>query len=214
VAAKRGGQPTLTLGALTTFTECRRSAAVGKHLPALAAAAGEVGGVQIQNRGTLAGNIGNASPAADSLPVLAAAQTTLVLASSDGEREVPLEAYFTGYRKSVRRADEIITSIRVAVPPGRQHFRKVGTRAAQAISKVVMAAIGHRVAFGSVAPTVVRARAVEAFLDGGGRDPAEARRLLTADLHPIDDVRSTAAYRMRVAGNLLVDALLPATSRR
>jgi CO/xanthine dehydrogenase FAD-binding subunit len=207
VATGRGRRATLTVGALATFTDCIRARAVNKHLPILAAAAAEVGGAQIQNRGTVAGNIGNGSPAADSLPVLAAADTTLVLASRDGEREVPLADFYTGYRRTVRRPDEIIARIRVAVPGGRQYFRKVGTRAAQAISKVVVAAIGTRVAFGSVAPTVVRARAVEAYLEAGGRDLAEARRRLADDIHPIDDVRSTAAYRMRVAGNLLAEAL-------
>ena len=197
----------LTFGALTTFTDCIRSKDVHRHLPILAAAAREVGGPQIQNRGTIAGNVGNASPAADVVPVLAAAETTVVLRSRDGERDVPLEEFFTGYRKTARRPDELIVAFRVAVPPGRQHFRKVGTRAAQAISKVVMASIGHRVAFGSVGPTVMRARSVEAFLDGGGRDPREARRCLGDDIRPIDDLRSTAAYRMRVAGNLLGEIL-------
>jgi CO/xanthine dehydrogenase FAD-binding subunit len=207
-----GKRPTLEIGALATFTDCIRSREIGTHLPILAAAAREVGGAQIQNRGTVAGNVGNGSPAADSLPVLAAADTTIVLASADGEREVPLDGYYTGYRKSVRRPDELIVRIRVAVPHGTQHFRKVGTRAAQAISKVVMAAIvgprGHRVAFGSVAPTVIRARAVEAYLDGGGRDLGEAQRLVATEIHPIDDVRSTAVYRLRVAQNLLA-AVVP-----
>jgi CO/xanthine dehydrogenase FAD-binding subunit len=91
----------------------------------------------------------------------------------------------------------------VDVPRGPQRFRKVGPRAAQAISKVVLASVGHRVAFGSVAATVVRARAVEAYLAGGGRDLAEAQQRLQADIRPIDDVRSTADYRRRVAANLL-----------
>ena len=194
---------TLVFGALATYTDCIRSKHVHKRLPILAAAAREIGGVQIQNRGTLAGNVGNGSPAGDSLPVLAAAETTIVLRSKSGEREVPFDGYYTGYRASVRRPDELITEIRVRVPQGEQRFRKVGTRAAQAISKVVMAAIGNRVAFGSVAPTVVRARAVEAYLDGGGRDPGEAERLLFSEIRPIDDIRSTADYRHRVAANLL-----------
>jgi xanthine dehydrogenase small subunit len=193
----------IAIGALATFTDCIRSKEVQTRLPILAEAAREVGGAQIQNRGTIAGNVGNASPAADSLPVLAACDTTVVLTGAAGERAVPLDAYYTGYRASVRRPDELITKILVGVPPGKQLFRKVGTRAAQAISKVAMAAIGHRIAFGSVAPTVVRARCVERYLDGGGRDLAEAKRLLADDIHPIDDLRSTAEYRLRVAQNLL-----------
>ncbi|MSP58863.1 MAG: hypothetical protein EXR72_00715 [Myxococcales bacterium] len=203
----RGKQSALRFGALTTFTDCVRSSKVQKHLPILAAAASEVGGLQIQNRGTLGGNLGNASPAADSLPVLAVADTTLILASSDGERAIALGDFYTGYRASVRRPDELIVAIEVVVPKGRQVFRKVGTRAAQAISKVVMAAIGHRTAWGSVAPTVVRAHKLEAYLDGGGRDLAAAQQLLGDEIHPIDDIRSTAAYRLRVAKNLLAEVI-------
>lgn len=203
------GKKQLELGALATYTDCIRSGKVRRLLPILADAAREVGGVQIQNRGTLAGNIGNGSPAGDSLPVLMAADAAVVLRAADGEREVALTDFYTGYRRSVRRPDELIVSIRVPAPHRRerQRFRKVGTRAAQAISKVVAAVVGDRVAFGSVAPTVIRARGVEAYLAGGGRDAEEARARLDAELRPIDDVRSTAAYRRRVAGNLLVALL-------
>jgi CO/xanthine dehydrogenase FAD-binding subunit len=197
---------TLTLGALTTFSDCLRSRAVRKLLPILADASREVGGVQIQNRGTLAGNTANASPAADVVPVLMAANAQVVLASRErGEREVPLDAFYTGYRQTVRRADELIVRFRAKVPRGPQSFRKVGPRAAQAISKVVMAAVGDRVVFGSVAPTTVLARKLESYLEGGGRDPEAARRLALADVAPIDDVRSTAEYRRRVAGNLVAE---------
>ena len=194
---------TLVLGALTTWTDCIRSRDVRKHLPILADAGREVGGAQIQNRGTLGGNIGNGSPAGDSLPVLAAADAVVILESLDGSREVPLVDYYTGYRATVRRPDELITEIRVKPPRGRQVFRKVGTRAAQAISKAVMAAVGNQIAFGSVSATVVRARRVEEYLAGGGNDLGEAQRLLAEDIAPIDDVRSTAEYRRRVARNLL-----------
>ncbi len=202
---ERNGR-TLVFGALTTYSECIESRAVHKLLPILVAAAREIGGLQIQNRGTLGGNIGNGSPAADAVPVLLAAGATVVLASrTHGERAVPLERYYTGYRQTVRRADELIVRIEVEVPKGKQVFRKVGTRAAQAISKVVMAAVGPRVAFGSVAPTVVRAHQLQAYLEAGGADPEEARRLACADLKPIDDVRSTAHYRLTVAGNLAAE---------
>jgi CO/xanthine dehydrogenase FAD-binding subunit len=196
----------LRLGALTTYTDCLRSRKVGRALPILQAAAREIGGVQIQNRGTLAGNIGNGSPAGDSLPVLMAADAEVILQSrADGKREVPLAEYYTGYRASVRRADELIVGIRFRIPrkKERQLFRKVGTRAAQAISKVVMAAVGERVAFGSVAPVVMRARKLESYLSGGGSDPVEAQRLLLDEIKPIDDIRSTAEYRRRVAANLV-----------
>lgn len=197
----------LVFGALVTYTDCIESKAVQKLLPILLDAAHEVGGVQIQNRGTLAGNIGNGSPAADGVPVLAAGEATVVLASRAGERSVPLADYYTGYRQSVRRPDELIVRVEVDVPKGRQRFRKVGTRAAQAISKVVLASVGHRVALGSVAPTVVRARALEEYVAGGGRDPDQARRLVREAVRPIDDVRSTAEYRRRVTENLIVEWL-------
>lgn len=193
----------LVFGGGVTYTDCLAEKAVRKRLPVLAEAARQVGGVQIQNRGTLAGNIENGSPAADAVPALMAADAVVVLRSVDGERRVPLPAYYTGYRKTVRRPDELIVRIEVDVPPGAQRFAKVGTRAAQAISKVVMATVGHRVALGSVAPTVVRAHSLEQYLAGGGRDLGEARRAVDADVAPIDDVRSTAEYRRRVVGNLV-----------
>jgi CO/xanthine dehydrogenase FAD-binding subunit len=196
---------TLRIGALTTYTELIRSDAVNEWLPALVSASREVGGAQIQNRGTLAGNIANGSPAGDSLPVLAAADAVVVLRSTSGERRVSLTHLYTGYRATIVRADELIVAVEVPRVEGKQWFRKVGTRAAQAISKVVMAAVRGpepRIAFGSVAATVVRARAAERILtDGGSIDDAHAA--LLSEIRPIDDVRSTAEYRLRVAGNLL-----------
>ena len=197
------GKRGLVLGALATYSDCVAARAVHKRLPILAEASRQIGGVQIQNRGTLAGNIENGSPAADAVPVLMAADAVVVLRSIDGERRVPLAQYYTGYRQTVRRPDELIVAVEVEVPEGAQHFAKVGTRAAQAISKIVMAAVGHRVAFGSVAPTVVRAHNIERYLAGGGRDLEEARRAVQADVAPIDDVRSSAEYRRRVVGNLI-----------
>jgi CO/xanthine dehydrogenase FAD-binding subunit len=199
------GKRGLSFGGLATYTDCIESKAVHKRLPILVDASRQVGGVQIQNRGTLAGNIENGSPAADGVPVLMAADATVVLRSLEDERAVPLAEYYTGYRKTVRRPDELIVRIDVDVPEGAQRFDKVGTRAAQAISKVVMAAVGHRVAFGSVAAVIVRARKLEAYLAGGGRDVAEANRLVGEDVAPIDDVRSTAVYRRRVVANLVAD---------
>jgi xanthine dehydrogenase small subunit len=198
----------LSIGALATFTEIMQSPLVRRRLPMLVAAAREIGGPQIQNRGTLGGNVANASPAGDTLPVLAAADAAVVLASADGERRVPFASFYTGYRASVMRRDELITALDIPPVPGRQWFRKVGTRAAQAISKVVMAAVEPRgdapprVALGSVAPTVVRLPLTETAL-GGGASIAEAQKILLDEIAPIDDVRSTAEYRRRVAANLL-----------
>jgi CO/xanthine dehydrogenase FAD-binding subunit len=195
----------LSIGALATYTRMIRSALVRKRLPILAAASREVGGAQIQNRGTLGGNIANASPAGDTLPVLAAAEAILVLRSAGGTRRVPFNSFYTGYRKSVARPDELIVAVEAPPVPGRQWFRKVGTRAAQAISKVVMAAVRApwpRIALGSVAPTVIRLPRTEAVLSAGG-SVAEARETLAREIRPIDDIRSTAEYRRRVCQNLL-----------
>lgn len=195
----------LSIGALSTYTDILRSPVVADRIPILASAAREIGGVQIQNRGTLGGNVANGSPAGDTLPVLAAADAVVVLESAGGARRVPFGAFYTGYRQSVRRADELIVAIEIPAIDGRQWFRKVGTRAAQAISKVVMAAIRSsppRIALGSVAPTVVRLPLTEASLAASG-SIEEARRVLAREIHPIDDLRSTAAYRRRVAENLL-----------
>ncbi len=195
----------LRLGALTTYTEVIGSEVVRELLPILAAAAREVGGRQIQNRGTIAGNVANASPAGDTLPVLAVAEAVVVLRSAEGERRVPFGELYTGYRRTVLRPDELIVAVEVLPVEGGQWFRKVGTRAAQAISKIVMAAVRGprpRIALGSVAATVVRLPRTEAVLAGGG-GLQEAQRALLEEIHPIDDVRSTAEYRRRVAANLL-----------
>jgi len=200
---RRGGL--LSIGALATHSDVIRSSLVRTHLPMLAAASREVGGVQIQNRGTIGGNVANASPAGDTLPVLAAADAVVVLSSAKETRRIPFTAFYTGYRQTVRRADELITGFEIPAVRGRQWFRKVGTRAAQAISKVVVAGVvgeQPRIALGSVAPTVVRAVRTEAILAAGG-SLAEAQRVLAAEIASIDDIRSTAEYRRRVAVNLL-----------
>lgn len=196
---------TLSIGALATFTQMIRSPLVQRRLPILAASSREVGGVQIQNRGTIGGNIANASPAGDTLPVLAAAEATLLLRSAAGARRVPFNSFYTGYRRSIMRPEELIVAIEIPRVEGRQWFRKVGTRAAQAISKVVMAAVRNdvpRIALGSVAPTVIRLPRTEAILAQRGTIE-DARRTLAQEIHPIDDLRSTAEYRRRVSGNLL-----------
>ena len=209
--AMRGDR--LTIGALTTHADLIRSPLVRRRIPMLALAAREVGGVQIQNRGTLGGNVANASPAGDTLPVLAAADAVVVLRSAGETRRVPFTDFYTGYRQSVRRPVELITGFEIPAIHGRQWFRKVGTRAAQAISKIVMAGVAPsirdgrtgdapRIALGSVAPTVIRATRTEEAL-AGGAPLDEAQRILIQEIAPIDDIRSTAEYRRRVASNLL-----------
>ncbi len=197
---------TLVIGALATYTDLIRSPMIAARLPMLAEASRLVGGPQIQNRGTIGGNIANASPAGDSLPILSAVDAVVVLRSVTGERRVAFRDFYTGYRESVRRRDELIVAVEIPPVPGRQWFRKVGTRAAQAISKVVIAGVRDgqslRLALGSVAPTVVRARRAEAAL-AEGRSIDEAVDALRADITPIDDVRSTADYRHLVSANLV-----------
>jgi CO/xanthine dehydrogenase FAD-binding subunit len=206
----------LTLGALTTYTDMRRSALVNEHLPALAAAAATIGAAQIQNRGTIGGNAINASPAGDTLPILLATGAELVLGGGRGERSVTADEFFTGYRRTARRPDELLLRVRIPLPAGRQvRFRKVGTRRAQAISKVVMALAWRedggvwrdvRLALGSVAERPVRARETETVLEGAAarRETADhASATVAAEITPIDDVRSTADYRRVVTARVL-----------
>jgi CO/xanthine dehydrogenase FAD-binding subunit len=171
----------------------------------LAAAAREIGGVQIQNRGTIGGNVANASPAGDTLPVLLAADAAVVLRSAAGTRRVPMATFYTGYRQTVARPDELIVSVEIPAVKGRQWFRKVGTRAAQAIAKIVVAGVWEpqpRLAMGSVAPTPLRLSHTERAL-GRGASLAEAQDILQREIAPIDDLRSTAEYRRQVAANLV-----------
>jgi CO/xanthine dehydrogenase FAD-binding subunit len=196
----------LRIGALTTYTEIIASKIVQKRLPMLIAASREVGGAQIQNRGTLGGNIANASPAGDALPVLIAANAQIVLRSKDATRTVPFDSFYTGYRKSVRKPDELIVAVDIPRIDGTQWWRKVGTRRAQAISKIMIAGVRGRkdvrVAFGSVAPTVMLARKASEILATGG-SIADAQAALAHEIAPIDDVRSTGEYRKTIAANLL-----------
>ena len=208
----------LELGALTTFSEIRASAACREHAPALVDAAATIGAAQIQNRGTLGGNVMNASPAGDTLPVLLALDAELVAGGEAGERTIPAAAFWPAYRRTAVRPDELLVRIRLPlVADRRQRFRKVGTRRAQAISKVVVALAFRseprsdvwrdvRLAFGSVAATPIRAAAAEAALEGERPTESTAERAVAAlvdELRPIDDVRSTAAYRRAVAGRVL-----------
>jgi CO/xanthine dehydrogenase FAD-binding subunit len=207
----------LVLGARTTYTEIRRSAICREHLPALVEAAATIGAAQIQNRGTIGGNIANASPAGDTLPILLATDAVVLVGGQRGEREVAAADFFTDYRKTALSPDELILQVRFPLPAGRElRFRKVGTRRAQAISKVVMALAWRdhggrgwsdvRVALGSVAATPIRGRATEAVLEGARPTPEVADRAaetLAGELSPIDDVRSTADYRRMVSARVL-----------
>ena len=196
---------TLRIGALATYTDIITSALIRRRLPMLAAAAREVGGVQIQNRGTIGGNVANASPAGDTLPVLLAVDAVVVLRSVSGTRRVPMTSFYTGYRQTAARPDELIVAFEIPAAHGRQWFRKVGTRAAQAIAKIVVAGVWDkkpRLAIGSVAPTPLRLSQTEQAL-GTGASLADAQDLLQREIAPIDDLRSTAEYRRQVAANLL-----------
>jgi CO/xanthine dehydrogenase FAD-binding subunit len=210
----------VAIGAMTTYTDVRRNALLAAEFPMLCAAAGETGGIANQNRGTLAGNIANASPAADSPPALLAYDAELELVSRRGSRRVPYDRFHTGYKKMDLAADELIRAVHLPRRPGRRHFyRKVGTRRAQAISKVCIAGVIEldrdtiaysRIAFGSVAPTVIRARQADAAVIGRPltRDTVQAAvSAVSSDISPIDDIRSTAAYRAAVAGNLIEEML-------
>ena len=195
-------QDMVEIGAAESYTGIIGSKDVQQYLPALAAAARTIGAAQIQNRGTLGGNLANASPAGDTLPVLLAYDAVVVT----DRRAIPIDKFFVGYRKTALQADELITAVRV--PIGRQvAFRKVGTRAAQAISKIVMAVSRDpaRIAIGSVAEVPLRARRAEAALDRGDVEGAIAA--VADDIRPIDDVRSTAAYRRSVTQNILRELL-------
>jgi CO/xanthine dehydrogenase FAD-binding subunit len=210
----------LSLGALTTYTEIRRSPLCREHVPALVEAAATIGAAQIQNRGTLGGNIANASPAGDTLPVLLAADAEIVVGSKRGERSIPASEFWTGYRETALAHDELILQILIPLVADREmQFRKVGTRRAQSISKVVMAVAWRsaehagtglwrdvRVALGSVAATPIRAPRAEEALESHAPTPETAdaaAEALAAELEPIDDVRSTAEYRRIVAARVL-----------
>lgn len=189
----------LEIGAAEPYTAILRSALVGRAAVALVEAARTIGAAQIQNRGTLGGNLGTASPAGDTLPVLLAADATLVT----DRRTIPVDAFFVGYRRTALAPDEVIVRIRVPRDGRVIRFRKVGTRQAQAISKVVLAVCREpaRVAIGSVAEVPLRASRAEAALARG--DLAGAVEAVAGDIRPIDDVRSTAGYRRTVTQRVL-----------
>ena len=216
----RWSDEALELGALASYWDVIVDRRANDEFPILVASARQVGAIQIQSRGTWAGNIVNGSPAADGVPVLMACDAVVVLASSAGTREVPLDRYYTGYREGARRHDELVVAIRIPrMPRSLERFVKVGPRRAQAIAKVGLAvtrsAAGWRVVAASVAPTVRRCTTVERLLDENGTPdaPEDFDAALRADVSPIDDIRSTATYRLRVLGRVLFDAVRQATER-
>jgi CO/xanthine dehydrogenase FAD-binding subunit len=212
----------LTLYPLTTYRDARVTAAIRQRFPMLAQAAREVGALAIQSRGTWVGNIANASPAADGVPALMAYDAEVELSSKNGRRSVPLSRFYTGYKKIDRRPDELIAAIRLPVPqPGYvEYYRKVGTRRFQAISKTLLAGrilLGGnrrvkdaRIVLASVAPYTLRAIQTEEVVLGREltRDVIEeAARAIQDEVRPIDDIRSTEAYRRHVTSNLVREFL-------
>jgi CO/xanthine dehydrogenase FAD-binding subunit len=211
----------LRVGALTTYTQLIRSELIQRHVPALVAASRTIGAIQIQNRGTIGGNIVNASPAGDSLPVLAAYDAEVEIGSARGARRVAFNEFYAGYRRAMLQTDELVLAVRIPkLKDGeRDFFWKVGTRRAQAISKTVLAVRARMsgetietisIGVGSVAPTVIRAPQTERLLTGATLTAAlieEARRTIAQEIAPITDLRSTEHYRRTVTGNVLVKFL-------
>ncbi len=216
----------IRVGAACTYTDLREHKIIQSEFSLLSRAASWTGGIANQNRGTLGGNIVNASPAADSLPALLAYEAELVLVSVRGERRLPYKDFHTGYKKMQLEPDELIRTIylRRQYSGYFSYARKVGARHAQAISKVCMAALGRRgrgvledirIAVGSVAPVPIRLAETERLLIGRPLDPrllALAKLTATAEIQPIDDIRSTARYRVAVVGNLVADFLRKLTA--
>ena len=210
------------IGSLTTYTQIIKSEIINTHAPILVEASRTVGAVQIQNRGTIGGNIVNASPAGDTLPVFSAFNADLEIGSSSGRRTVAFDEFYTGYRQTVLAPDELLLGVRLHKDRlgTLQRYRKIGTRRAQAISKVVIAVNSRiegqtvksiRIGLGSVAPTVIRAIKAEEFLNGHilNEDSLNnAANLLKEEISPIDDIRSTAHYRKTVSGNIFRRLLL------
>jgi CO/xanthine dehydrogenase FAD-binding subunit len=211
----------IRIGAACTYTALRKHEIVSQEFPLLSIAASWTGGIANQNRGTLGGNIANASPAADSLPALLVYDAELTLVSVRGERRLRYRDFHSGYRQTALAADELIRDITL---PRRfakyfAHARKVGARNAQAISKVCLAALGQvkdgtiqdvRLALGSVAPIPIRLHETEYALAGKRIEPSlleTLRKSVANEIRPIDDIRSTARYREAVAGNLAVEFL-------
>ncbi|MHB1405402.1 MAG: FAD binding domain-containing protein [Desulfitobacteriaceae bacterium] len=218
----------LEIGSLVTHSEIEASLIIEKAFPALRMAASAVGSPQIRNRGTLAGNLQSASPAADCVPPLLALDSTLTLESATGHRELSIADFFLGEKKTVLKPNELISKISVKTNPNqRSVFLKAGLREALAISLVNLAVcleldgenrcIQARVAFGSVAPNLIRAKGIEVFLKDriiDGESVNEAGMLVQEEISPISDIRASAAYRRYLAKVLLQDAILTLVNAR
>jgi CO/xanthine dehydrogenase FAD-binding subunit len=218
----------VVIAAGCTYTELEQ-AEFAAVVPALAQAARTVGSPQIRNAGTIGGNIGTASPAGDTLPVLAALDARVVVASAGGARVVSLDELIVGPKRTTLQHGEVIVEVRVPVVDGPQEYLKIGTRNAMVIAVADLALVVDRAAqtvrvgLGSVGPTILRARDAEswvvgeidwesgAFSDDG--IPAEFGRRVAVDARPIDDHRSTAAYRRHGIGVLAERALRRAFGR-
>jgi CO/xanthine dehydrogenase FAD-binding subunit len=221
------GRSWFEIGASVPYLTFRRDAALTREVPLLGAMAREVGAIQIQARGTLGGNLATASPAADGVCALAALDVEIELASeARGKRRVKLTDFFTGYKKTVMAGDELITRVAFLAPGPKWYWRKVGTRLAQAISKVALAATAQIEAgtvrdahFGvaSVGPVTATLPNVRAEIVGKPVDAIDATRVraaLRTDIKPIDDVRSTGDYRLHTAERLVDQFLAGLRSER
>ncbi|UCG74508.1 MAG: FAD binding domain-containing protein [Gemmatimonadota bacterium] len=205
----------LVLGGLTTYWDVIEDGRVREEFPLLVEAARQIGSIQIQARGTWAGNIINGSPAADGVAALMAYDGVVVLDSTRGRSEIPLAEFYSGYKQMRRAPDELVTQIRL---PRREYsvqiFEKVGSRRAQAIAKVgvtvTRSASGWRVVAHSVAPFVCRCTALERCLESEASvgSPDDLLPAIREDVSPIDDLRSSAAYRERVMARVLYYGLL------
>lgn len=211
----------IQIGAGCTYTELCQHEPITREFSLLSRAASWTGGLANQNRGTLGGNIVNASPAADSLPALLVYETELLLVSARGERRVPYSEFHVGYRKTRLAPGELVQTVclKRRFSGYHAHARKVGARNAQAIAKVCIAAVGRlgggvvediRLAMGSVAPVPLRLHETERAVKGRRIDRELlqlASRTAEQEIQPIDDIRSTARYRAAVAGNLVMEFL-------
>jgi len=217
----------IRIGAGCTYTDLRKDEIVNREFPLLSSAAHWTGGIANQNRGTIGGNIVNASPAADSLPALLVYEAELILISTRGERRVPYSSFHIDYRKTQLAPDELIRAVclKRSFSEYYAHARKVGARNAQAIAKVCVAALGRvadgvvediRLAMGSVAPVPLRLTETERIVKGKKIDPKLvklARTTAALEIRPINDIRSTARYRSAVAGNLVAEFLEQLSAR-
>lgn len=208
----------LTIGALTTFSEIYNSSIIKKYFPLLSSVSKQIGAAQIQNRATIGGNIANASPAGDSMPVLLVYNAKLILISKKCERKISLNKFYRAYKDLELRHDEIIREIQIPIvnySDWKSFFRKVGSRQAQTISKISFAGLARilhnrilecRIAMGSIAPIPLRLNALEEYLinkDAHSIQSNEIRKIIDYSISPIDDVRSTRKYRLDVAFNLI-----------